>query len=924
MSRFFGIFVILFSFSITTLANAAAPAKKINPQSTPKSLIALEDALAGPDLVGLVYLDMNYFLRLEEAFTGDRDALALPTPTGNDSKANSSFLNFMGQSGLKVSESVDYILGGFFAREKDAGKVQVALGSFPVKTLTQYWKTNKDVKQTEINGRTAWLWSPVDPDTCKPSRPEILIAENDRLISGDPETVAWFLKRVDRAKAQQDLSYWRNYRKNKLFGFAVFLPKNLKDIPENMFIRMMAQSMQDKMVPVKGLYGGGTVTWNPAGIDLELLLESTDAAWNQEQHQEIQKWKKKTIKDIEADFKSVKNLLSYLDSKATNDKLILQAKINEALIKDIGGIFQEGVDWFASSLSSSMSIAGDDNALSEKTIPYKEVNQYKNATRPEDLDPFDATADPNQHYAATSGPFGIQIKGISLNPKQAGVVDLDLEIVSSSIPKLEISSFADEGEGTGAWFRVTHVLSKSGKELLKDELCGKNRNSKAVTLQKGFRNVEVKRVKKTATIRKLIQSKPRWSNLTLDVLKGTKTVHLKPGTRLSDIASIQGEASIQLPSKIIKKRIKAPFKNQVVQTADLRIKMKASANDTVSFTASGEVNRLIETRALNKSGKYLQSGSSMSSGLFFGKGADKNKQFRGQPKTVEFVLAQKTSRKVYPFQFNFQRPAYPADPFFKPVSVETQSRRAFLNQRVSTPRRKVCSNGSIEFQSRPFYICLDEYLRIQSKWKEPGKYATGSFLVHSQDTAAITNNLSAAQLIIEKAIVKDENRSTVKSLSVKDQKFLNLNSNYVSPLKGDQVRIEAGPIKEEEEGLTPVGFEGHLKIRLPRKLSSFRLDLFALGSSAQSSNGLKAKFTGLSEKGVRMEIEGPRETLVQFIPLNLRGKPLRQKDPRIKKMDSEEKTVWQAEVQAPPETRYVDIVFAPQQDTWEIPFRLEK
>ncbi len=923
MLRIFKIFALVLPLTVASLAYAN-PAKKIEPQSTPQNLIALEDALAGPDLVGLFYLDMDYFLRLEKAFVGEKDPLALPTSTGNDSKANSSFLAFLGQSGLQVSKSVDYILGGFYAREKDAGKVQIALGIFPVETLTQYWKTSKDVKQTEVNGRTAWLWSPVDIDTCKPSRPEVLIAEKNRLITGDPETVAWFLKRMDQAKAQQDLSYWRNYRQEKLFSFAVFLPKNLKDIPENMFIRMMAQSMQNKMVPVTGLYGGGTVTWNPTGIDLELLLESTDAAWNREQHQEFQKWKKKTLKGIEKDFKSVKNLLSYLNSKASDEKLILHAKINEALVKDIGGVFQEGVHWFASSLSSSMSISGGGKTSSEKTIPFKEVNQYLDILRPEDLDPFDATADSNKSFAATTGPFGIQVRGISLNPKEPGVVDLDLEVVSSSIPKFEINSFAKEGEGTGAWFRVTHVFSKSGKELLKEEPCGKNRNSKAVTLQKGFRNVEVKRVRKTPTIKKLIKAKPRWSTLMLNVLQGTKTVHLKPGTRLSDIATIEGKIIVQLPSNITKKRIRAPFKNKVVQAGDLRIKMKQAANNTVSFTASGNVNRLLETRALNRSGKYLQSGSAMSSPLFFGKGVNKNKQFRGKPKTVEFVVARKTSKKTYPFQFKFQRPNYPASSFFKSVSVETQSRRAFLSQRVSTPRRKVCSDGSLEFRSRPFYICMNQNIHIQSKWKQPGKYATGSFLVYSQDTAAITNNLSAVQLTVEKVIVKDGNNPTRKTLLVKDEQFLNLNSNYVSPLKGDQIRIEAGPVKKENENLTPVGFEGYLKIRLPRKLDSFRLDLFTLGSTSRSSNGLKAKFIGVTEKGVRMEIEGPRETLVHFTPLNLRGKPLTQKDPRIKKMDSEGKTIWQAEVQAPPETRYIDIVFAPKQDIWKITFHLEK
>jgi len=367
MLRIFKLSILLLSLTVAHSASAI-PAKQVNPKATPKSLIAVEDALASSDLAGLVYLDMDYFLRLQKTFMGEEDPLALPTSTDKDSKTNISFLNFLGDSGIDMSESVDYIIGGFFAHdENQKSQVQIALGNFPVEALNQYWNSRKDVKQTEINGRTAWLWSPVDADTCKPSTPKILIAEQDRLITGDPKTVAWFLKQRDHAKAEQDLSYWRNYRKGKLFSFAIFLPKNFKDIPENMIIRMMAQSMHDEIGPVQGLYGGGTVTWDPTGIDLELLLESTDAAWNREQHKKIQEWKKKTLKGIEKEFKSVRNLLSYLDSKATDDKLIMKAKINEALIKDIRGVFQEGVNWFASSLSSSMSISGGKETSEEKT-----------------------------------------------------------------------------------------------------------------------------------------------------------------------------------------------------------------------------------------------------------------------------------------------------------------------------------------------------------------------------------------------------------------------------------------------------------------------------------------------------------------------------------------------------------------------------
>ncbi|MEE8205748.1 MAG: hypothetical protein V3T82_02285, partial [Nitrospinaceae bacterium] len=819
-------------------------------------------AFAGPDLIGLIYLDMDYALRLEKVFMGDGDALALPTSSGKENQEDESFFNFLRRSGVNPGESVEYILGGFLDGFKDGGQVQVALGKFPVESIERDWQKSKNVKQTQVNGRKAWLWSKVDKETCKPSPPQLIVVENQRLIMGDPDSVSWFLQRLDEPKAETDLTQWRRYRSGKLFAFAVLIPKKLEKVSQNGLARMYAHSAKEQIAPVTGIYGGGTITWKPRGIDLELLLETANAEWNQEQRGKFLEWKKKATQKIDPEFKTVKNLMSYLDLKASDRQLVMQAKINEALIKDIGNVFQEGLDWFASSLSSSFSISGGEQTSGEKIIPFKDINQYKNSIRPKDLDPFDSTADPNEHFNATTGPFGIQIKGISLNPKEAGVIDLELKIISSSIPKLEINAFAEEGEGTGAWFRVNHVFNKNGKELLREELCGKDRNSKAVALQKGYRNVEVKRVKKTPAIKKLIKAKPRWSNLTLDILQGSKTVHLQPGTRMSDIATIEGEVILQLPSDIAKKRIRAPFKNKVGQAGDLRIKMKQAASDTISFTASGKVNRLLETRALNRSGKYLQSGASMSSPIFFGEGVNKNKQFRGQPKTVEFVFARKTSKKTYPFHLKFQRPTYPASSFFKSVAVETQSRRALLMQRGSTPKREVCSNRSIEFRSRPFYICLDQNMRMQSKWKQSGKYAAGSFLVHSQESAAITDNLSAAQLTVEKVIVKDGSNPTRKTLPAKGERFLNLNSNYVSPLKGDQVRIEAGPVKKEDESLTPVGFEGYLKIRLPRKLESFRLDLFTLGSTAQSSNGLKAKFTGVSEKGVSMVIEGPRETLV--------------------------------------------------------------
>ena len=924
MFRALNIFALVLSLVVASAAYAS-PSKKIEPKTVPPELIAIEDALAGPELIGLFYLDMDYALRLEKVFMGEGDSLALPTSTGKKNKKDDSFLGFLQRSGLKPSESVDYILGGFLNNFKEGGQVQVALGNFPVKSVTQTWGKNKNVKQTEVNGRTAWLWSKVDEETCKPSSPELMVVEKHRLIIGDPEAVAWFLKRLDKPKAEKDLGKWRDYRKGKLFAFAALVPKDLENVTSNGIARMFAHKAKEQMAPVTGVYGGGTITWKPDGIDLEVLLETANAKWNQEQRKKFLKWKKETAGEIDPEFKSVKNLMNHLDLKSTDRQLVFQAKINDTLVKNIKNVFQEGLDWFASSLSASMSISGGKQHSDEQVIPFKEVNQYKNSIQPRDLDSFDATANPSESFSTTTGPFGIRVKGISLNPDQSGNIDLHLEVVSSPVPKLEINSFAEVGEGTGAWLRIAHVRDARGRELLLDEPCGKDRNSKYVSLRKGFRNVDVKRAKKTPAIRKLIQDKPRWSNLTIDVLQGTKTVHLRRGILLSDIASIEGEIQLQLPSDIIKKRIRTPFKNKVVQTGGVRIKLKEAKDNSVSFTASGEVGRLLETRALNGSGKYLRNAGSSSSSLFLGQGVNKNKQFRGQPKTVEFVLAKKSVQEAYPFQFAFQRPAYMANQFFERVRVQTQSRRAFLQKRRSSPKRAVCSGRSAEFKSGAFYICMNENLYMRDKWKQTGKYASGSFLVHSQDSDSITHNLSAARMTIEKVIMQDGDLSKRKTLPVKkDAQFLVIDSNYAPPLKGAQFQIEAGPVTSNAEHMTPVGFEGHLEIRLPRKLNSFRLDLNELGNAGEAGNGLRAKYTGIDQDKVLVEIEGPRETLVQLQPLNGSRKPLKQGNARIKKTDSEKKTVWQAEVSVPPQTRYMEIVYATKQDTWKVPFHIEK
>ena len=913
------IFIIV--SSLTQIA-WAGPHNKIDPQPAPQELRAVEDALAGPHLVGLYYLDMNYIMRLEKEFVNEDDAKALPTPLDDENLIEGTALGLLRRSGLKATETVDYVVGAFTGNPREPGALQVAIGHFPANSITEKWKSHPSVRPTQVNGRSAWQWTPIDRDTCKPSDPQILVIDEKYLVIGDPGAVEWFLKRLNKAQPEKDLSAWRAYRSGKPFAFAVLLPNELQKVSKNMMAQMFAQNAEQQMPAVTGIYGGGTITWEPEGVDLELLLESNDAAWNREILKKFQEWKQQTERKIQPEFKSVKNLLNYLTLETTDRNLVLQFKINDALIKDFENIFKEGIDLFTASLSPSLS--GKQSPPQEQTLPLSEVNAYTEVIKPGDLDPFDTQASPSESYDAQSGPFGIFVKGISLNAEHKDIMNLDVAVMSSPFPGMEFKPFSKAGEGAGAWFRVTHVYDRRGRELLLDEPCGKDRNSTYASLQKGFRNVEVKRLRKTPTIQKLLNEKSRWSHTTLDVLQGTKTAHLKRGILLSDIDRVEGEILLQLPSDILKRRIQAPFKGKEVQMEGLRIKMNEGKEGTVTYIASGEVERILETRALNGAGNYLRSSSKMASPILFGQGVNHSNDFFGTPRSVEFVLAREDIQKTYPFSFKFQRPAQPLRQALEHISVGTESKRGFLQQRKTPSPARVCSRDDLYQSSGGFHFCLNPHMSFWNDWQTSKKSVTADIKIHGPDHRAITHNLSAVQIVVSQAILRDGEKPERITLPVRTEQFLLMDSRYAPPLKSAQARLQAGPVDSAHESLTPVGLEGILKVRLPRQLETIRLDLNDLGNTAQAANGLKVRFTGMVENSVQLEIKGPRETLVQLQPQDAARKVLGQGRVTLKPSDSSKPNEWQAEITVSPETRYLAVVYAPRQDLLEIPFRLEK
>ena len=218
---------------------------------------------------------------------------------------------------------------------------------------------------------------------------------------------------------------------------------------------------------------------------------------------------------------------------------------------------------------------------------------------------------------------------------------------------------------------------------------------------------------------------------------------------------------------------------------------------------------------------------------------------------------------------------------------------------------------------------MSDQLKFQDKRREKGTFASGSLYVHVSSMPEIPGNLSAVQVQIDKVIARNKNDGKEQLLAGNDEIYLDLRSQYVSNLKGALGHISAGPIDGELKDLKPVGFAGHLIIRLPRKLDATRLDLSILGSSVKVANGLKVQYTGRDKAKVFLKVEGASNKLVQFLPRDGSGKPLKQGSTSLNKPLNGEKGYLNGEIEVSSKAAFLDVVYATEQDIWEVPFQMK-
>ncbi len=151
-------------------------------------------------------------------------------------------------------------------------------------------------------------------------------------------------------------------------------------------------------------------------------------------------------------------------------------------------------------------------------------------------------------------------------------------------------------------------------------------------------------------------------------------------------------------------------------------------------------------------------------------------------------------------------------------------------------------------------------------------------------------------------------------------RFLRLRQTYGSEHLEDTPWLQAAaPEALENKEIRAV--QGRLVARLPLDLEHLSLPVTELGSRASHANGLTVRLVGFWNGSLQLDLSGPRERIVQFVPRDAAGRALAVNNARLDATSEPgEPGHWRASLSVSGRPASLDIVFAAAQEVLEYPF----
>ena len=278
---------------------------------------------------------------------------------------------------------------------------------------------------------------------------------------------------------------------------------------------------------------------------------------------------------------------------------------------------------------------------------------------------------------------------------------------------------------------------------------------------------------------------------------------------------------------------------------------------------------------------------------------------------AEFIVASEERVETYPFRLSPVAPRFDRWDYPTPFRVAAIGKKVFARKAAKLDLSAACAGRPADRQLKPFQLC-PKSLRVG--WGT----VRGQFQLFAPVQPALDGNLSALELRIESVRAAGQDDGA-EPIPLEMATYVDLRSLYGKDyLEGTPWLDTAAPDALEDK--TIVAVQGRLVVRLPKRLAHLTVDVTELGNGAADESGLGAKLIEIGDGRLKLEITGPRERIVQFVPRDSAGTVLAANNSRLER--AKDSSHWLAWLSVSGRPATLDIVFAEAQDRQDYTFDL--
>jgi len=398
-----------------------------------------------------------------------------------------------------------------------------------------------------------------------------------------------------------------------------------------------------------------------------------------------------------------------------------------------------------------------------------------------------------------------------------------------------------------------------------------------------------------------------------------KHVRLQPDISVEQIQKITGEISFSLPTRI--RKFPVPLKaGEAVEHGGLRFYLSSSKKDSVSYHISGNTDRLVEIRGLNKAGQVLQHSWLMN---------DKNtgratQSFAGQIESLEVfiaenVFAQKAKFKLTDlFQAGKDEKKNKTPAWFAPNKINLADWNAYKKinlKKIQIDPKKDWSMGGktapsiAEGNWSPIRLFISH---IPKEWSN--NPTAHLYFPQLQDLPGVLSGISYR---IDDPSPKDGAKLRYHPTSY----WYNSESGEVVVkhiVQGKPFALTSFPLTtglEDNQKLDRL--KGELFFRLPQKTRTEKMALNALWDG-QTREGITVTLTEVARgmfPGYGLKVEGALEKLVNLHGIGANGKPV-----LASPINFQDRGYWTMTLPFGRGIESIELVIATEQEILKYPF----